>query len=52
MNKTKKVTITLTQESLDDAKKFSEQIYGRENVSFFIRQLIASYKKTILKKGE
>jgi hypothetical protein len=37
---TKKVTITLTEEQQDTAKKDSEKRYGKENISRYIAYLI------------
>lgn len=37
---TKKVTITLTPETINEAKEASEKIFGRVNLSGFIGMLI------------
>lgn len=38
--KTKKVTISLTQEQQDKAKKDSIEVFGKENLSGYIQVLI------------
>jgi hypothetical protein len=42
---TKKVTISLTYEQQDDARKFSNKLFGKNNISGFIGYLIERYKK-------
>jgi hypothetical protein len=45
--KTKKVTISLTQEQQDKAKKDSIEVFGKENLSGYIQVLIQNgFKKT------
>ena len=45
--KTKKVTISLTQEQQDKAKKDSVVIFGKENLSGYIQILIQNgFEKT------
>ena len=47
MSKTKKVTISLTQEQQDKARFLSKQILGKENISGYVGFLIESeYKKS------
>ena len=45
MSKTKKVTISLTQEQQDKAKKDSVKIFGKKNLSGYIQYLIQNYGK-------
>lgn len=45
--KTKKVTISLTQEQQDKAKKDSIEVFGKENLSGYIQVLIQNgFEKT------
>lgn len=45
--KTKKVTISLTHEQQDKAKKDSIEVFGKENLSGYIQVLIQNgFKKT------
>lgn len=45
MAKTKKVTISLTQDQQNKAKKDSVKIFGKENLSGYIQYLIQKYGK-------
>jgi len=40
MSKTKKVTITLTEEQKEQARKQSKVLFGKENVSGYVGYLI------------
>ncbi len=44
MGKTKKVTITLSPEQQEKARKQSKALFGKENISGFIGYLIQQYK--------
>ena len=46
---TKRVTISLTQEQQDKAKKDSIEIFGKENLSGYIQYLIKKESKTFHK---
>lgn len=43
MNKTKKVTITLSPEQQEKAREMSKKLFGRENISGFIGYLIEKH---------
>jgi hypothetical protein len=43
MNKTKKVTITLSPEQQEKARAASKKLFGRENISGFVAYLIEHY---------
>ena len=44
MSKTKKVTITLTEEQQQKARKASKKLFGKENISGYIGYLIEQSK--------
>lgn len=44
MAKTKKVTITLSPEQQEKARKMSNKLFGRENISGFVAYLIEYYE--------
>ena len=49
--KTKKVTISLTQEQQDKAKKDSIKVFGKENLSGYIQVLIQNgFEKTEVRR--
>jgi hypothetical protein len=43
MNKTKKVTITLSPEQQEKAREMSKKLFGRENISGIIAYLIEKH---------
>lgn len=45
MNKTKKVTITLSPEQQEKARQMSKDLFGRENISGLIGFLIERWEK-------
>lgn len=45
MTKTKKVTITLSPEQQEKARKMSNDLFGRENISAFVGFLIERWEK-------
>ena len=50
--KTKKVTISLTQEQQDKAKKDSIEVFGKENLSGYIQVLIQNGFVKTKERGE
>ena len=40
MSKTKKVTITLTAEQQEEARRQSKELFGKENISGYVGYLI------------
>ena len=49
---TKKVTISLTQEQQDKAKKDSIEVFGKENLSGYIQYLIQNGLKNSKERGQ
>jgi len=51
MSKTKLVTISLTSEQQEDARRLSKDLFGKENISGYIGYLInVEVKKSVGKK--
>lgn len=50
--KTKKVTISLTQEQQDKAKKDSIEVFGKENLSGYIQVLIQNCFAKTKERGQ
>lgn len=50
--KTKKVTISLTQEQQDKAKKDSIEVFGKENLSGYIQVLIQNRFAKTKERGQ
>ena len=50
--KTKKVTISLTQEQQNKAKKDSIEVFGKENLSGYIQYLIQNGLKNRKRDGK
>ena len=48
MAKTKKVTISLTPEQQEQARKHSKVLFGKENISGYIGYLIEKHESSVI----